>query len=61
MGNKTKIALISAGSSLVTSAVVGFICFVKGKQKGIIETQAKFDQLPQQQAGNQARQARVSD
>lgn len=35
MTNTTKIVIISSASSVVSSAVVGFLCYVKGKQSGM--------------------------
>jgi hypothetical protein len=53
MTNTTKTILIASASSALSSAAVGFICFVQGKRSGIKAEQNKQAQQ-QLNAGGQA-------
>lgn len=57
MTNTTKIVLISSASSVVSSALVGFICYVKGRQSGLESAAAKIEQVVENNGGRVDRSA----
>lgn len=57
MAHTTKVVLISCASAVATSVVVGFISFVKGKQRGLESAAAKIEQVVENNGGRVDRSA----